>query len=267
MSKNQIITDCDLSVHPLRAITSALYDAARDLFRPAVLGVLLVPMFAALLPWLALAWWFWDGWHAAIEALLVAFGTDLWRFVHWDASRFAGAAATFLLLLLIAPAIIATALLISALFATPALVAGVARRDFPTLERRRGGTIGGSVLNAFAAIGGFFALWVISLPAWWFAGPFAIAVPWLLSAYLNQRLFRYDAVGEHASKDEMRRLFVERARGLYAIGLVTAALYFVPMLNLIAPVYAALAFIHFGLAELERMRARNCGSGTVNRKR
>ncbi len=221
-------------------------------------------MFAALLLWSALAWWYWDAWHAAIEGLIVATGTDLWRFAHWDASRFAGAAATFLLLLLIAPAIIATALLISALLATPALVAGVARRGFPRLERRCGGTIAGSVLNACVAIAGFFVLWLISLPAWWIAGPFAAVLPWLLSAYLNQRLFRYDAVAEHASKEEMRCLFVERAGGLYAIGLATATLYFVPMLNLIAPVYAALAFIHFGLSELQRMRAHDSEQRTGN---
>jgi uncharacterized protein involved in cysteine biosynthesis len=90
---------------------------------------------------------------------------------------------------------------------------------------------------------------------WLIVGPFAAPVPWLLSAYLNQRLFRYDALSEHADAAEMRRIFESRFGGLVVLGLITGALYFVPVVNLVAPTFSALAFVHYCLAELQRLRA------------
>jgi len=82
----------------------------------------------------------------------------------------------------------------------------------------------------------------------------------LLSAYLNQRLFRYDALSDHADAAEMKRIF-EFARGrLFLLGLLTGALYFIPPINLIAPIFSALAFIHLCLSELESLRSAESGS-------
>lgn len=210
-------------------------------------------MLAAGILWGGLAWWFWDAWSIALERLLEAASNDTWL-AHFDLTHFAGVAVTVLIVLLLAPAILATALLIAAVFAMPVLVESVARDAYPSLERRRGGTLVGSVWNAAVALLSFAVLWLAALPAWLFVGPLAAGIPWLLSAQLNQRLFRYDAIGEHASPDEIHRLVEQHWPSLFALGLCTGLLYFVPLLNLIAPVYAALAFIHYGLMALERMR-------------
>ena len=84
-------------------------------------------------------------------------------------------------------------------------------------------------------------------------------IPWLLTAWLNQRLFRYDALAEHATADERERI-IERAKGrLYGLGMILAALQFVPLVNLLAPIYAALAFAALCLAELAAMRRTQTG--------
>ncbi len=241
--------------YPARALKSAL----RHLFHPTILGILLVPAIGAILIWAGLSWWFWDSWTGAIESVLVSATTDGWV-ARLDLSRFAGFAAVMTVLLLVAPAIIATAMLISAVFAMPILVAHVARRDFPDLERLRGGTFAGSIVNAVTSVSAFALLWVLTLPLWLFLGPLAVIVPLALSAYLNQRLFRYDALSEHASEEEMQRLFSERFSDLFVLGLATGPLYFVPILNLVAPVFSALAFTCLCLDELARMRA---GEGVV----
>jgi CysZ protein len=238
----------------MNLVTKALIGALRNLFHPVVLGVVLVPMIGAIVAWLGIAWWFWDSWTAWIQSGISEVGSIGWA-AHLDLSRFAGAAATVILLLLLAPAIIGTATLIAALFAMPVLVEHVARRDYPALERRKGGTMTGSLLNAFVALGGFALLWIVTLPAWLFVGPLAAAIPWALSAWLNQRLFRYDALSEHASAAEMRLLFESRFGGLFGLGLITGLMYFVPVVNLVTPVFAALAFTQFGLEELQRLRA------------
>lgn len=100
---------------------------------------------------------------------------------------------------------------------------------------------------------------IVTLPLW-LLGPLAVLLPLLLSAYLNQRLFRYDALSEHADAAEMKQIF-ESARGrLFLLGLLTGALYFIPPINLIAPILSALAFIHLCLAELESFRSGTRGS-------
>jgi uncharacterized protein involved in cysteine biosynthesis len=112
----------------------------------------------------------------------------------------------------------------------------------------------GSVTNAVIAVSAFALLWLATLPLWLFLGPLAILVPWALSAYLNQRLFRYDALSEHADAQEMRRIFSERFSDLFVLGLATGLLYFIPLVNLIAPVFSALAFTYLCLGEVARIR-------------
>jgi CysZ protein len=237
-----------------RYTARALKSALRNVFHPSILAVLLVPAIGAILIWMGLSWWFWDNWTGAIESALVGATSDGWV-ARLDLARFAGFTAVLTVLLLIAPAIMVTAILISAVFAMPIIVAQVARRDYPDLERRRGGTFVGSIVNAVTSISAFALLWIITLPLWLLLGPLAAIVPLALSAYLNQRLFRYDALSEHASQDEMRRIFSERFSDLFVMGLATGLLYFVPIVNLVAPVFAALAFTCLCFDELERMRA------------
>jgi CysZ protein len=215
----------------------------------------LLPMLGALIAWAGIAWFFWDAWTAWIQTGLSDALAGGWA-ARLDLARFAGVAASAILLLLLAPAVIGTATLIAALFAMPVLVEHVARRDYPALARRKGGTLFGSLSNAVVALAGFAVLWLASLPAWFFVGPLAAALPWVLSAWLNQKLFRYDALSEHASAEEMQRLFETRFGTLFGLGLVTGLLYFVPLVNLMAPVFAALAFTHLGLAELQALRAQ-----------
>jgi CysZ protein len=230
----------------------ALADAGRSLVQPAVLLIVFVPMLAALLLWLGIAVIWWDTWTSMVQAAIVQHGSFGWT-ANWDLTAVASWIATATVLALLLPMIIITALLIATVFAMPLLVRHVARRDFPTLEMRHGGSILGSTWNALAAIFVFVLLWIVTLPLW-LLGPLAAVLPLALSAYLNQRLFRYDAVSDHADAQEMRRLF-QLARGrLFVLGLITGLLYFIPPINLIAPIFAALAYIHFCLRSLQQMR-------------
>src|SRR5206468_2736632 len=96
-------------------------------------------------------------------------------------------------------------------------------------------------------------LWIVTLPLC-VTGVAALVLPALTSGYLNQRLFRYDALAEHASRDEYRAIVIRTKGSLYLLGVLVALLYYVPFVNLIAPVFSGLAFTHFCLRELARMR-------------
>ncbi len=236
----------------MQAVIRALSGALGSLFHPVILVTLWVPMVLALVLWFVLAWIFWGAWISGVQSALLDMSSWSW-IADWDLTKVASGMATLAVILLLIPAIMVTAMLVAALFAMPVLVRHVETRNFPGLERRRGGTVLGGVWNAIAAVSIFLLLWLATLPLWLLGLP-AIVLPFLLSAYLNQRLFRYDALSEHADAIEMKRIFQEARGRLFLLGLATGALYFVPLVNLVAPVFAALAFIHLGLGEIASLR-------------
>lgn len=236
----------------MTAILDALARALRDLFSLRVLWVVVWPMLLALLLWLALGISFWGTFSGWIEQGLDAIGIQTWL-AELEPAWIANALQALLHLMLFVPLVMLTALVITALFGMPALIRVVAERDYPELERENGGGLVGSLWNAVIAIVVFVALWLVTLPLWLIG--VGMIVPFVAAAYLNQRLFRYDAIAEHASAGEMAVLFRQERSSWWGLGLLTGLLQFVPLLNLLGPVFAALAFIHFGLARLARQRS------------
>ena len=238
----------------MTGVTRALGKGLRGVLHPRMLALAVWPMLVALAVWIALAWLFWDTWSQWLATAITSSGAARWL-QPGTLATLAHYSALLLLILAIAPMTLVTALAIAALFAMPVIVDFVAAHDYPALEKRRGGSIAGSLFNALAAILIFTVLWIVTLPLW-LTGFLAPVLPLLLSAYLNQRLFSYDALSDHASAEELRTI-VRTDRGqLYLLGLALALLYFVPLLNLLVPVVSGLAFTHFGLARLAQLRAR-----------
>jgi len=237
----------------LHSVIAALLAALRTFFHPRMLTLALWPMLLATVLWVGAAFIFWNDWMAALSGLLHETALEQWIVEGFLALAAHYVIATVLVLLLL-PAIYVTALLVTAIFAMPAMVDHVAQKHYPELERKQGGTVAGNVSNAVAAVAIYCLGWIISLPFWLFS-PFALVLPIVLMAYLNQRLFRYDALAEHASREEIGQVVERASARLYLLGVVTGLLQFVPLLNIFLPAYVALAFIHLCLAELSQLRA------------
>jgi CysZ protein len=237
----------------MTAVFDAFVCALRDLFSLRVLWVVVWPMLLAMLLWLVLGVTFWSTFSGWIAQGLDAIGIQAWL-ADLEPVWIANAVQALLHLMLFVPAVMLTALVITALFGMPALIRVVAERDYPQLEREAGGGLVGSLWNAAIAITIFIALWLVTVPLWLLG--VGVVVPFVAAAYLNQRLFRYDAIAEHASAGEMAELFRNERGGWWGLGLLTGLLQFVPILNLLGPVFAALAFIHYGLAHLSQKRAQ-----------
>lgn len=232
-------------------IFNALSRALRDLAYPRVLAVLFLPMLGAICLWSVLAWFYWATWGGWFKGWFDATGAAAWLLAHgatWLSSSLTFVAVTALVL----PMVFITAVLITELVAMPIIVS-VVGRSYPALERRKDGSVVGGLVNAVGAVAIFALLWLVTLPLW-LTGIGAVVLPALNSAFLNQRLFRHDALAEHATREEYREI-VRRSRGrLYGLGLLLALLYYVPFVNLVAPVVSGLAFTHFCLGELARLR-------------
>lgn len=236
-------------------VISAISRAARNLFDPRIIALVFLPMAGSLVLWTILAWLFWDAWTGGIAGAMSSTTVAGWL-QGWGAAWVIDYTAMLLVVVAVLPAMYVTALVITEIFAMPVIVRFVAERYHPALARAAGGTFVGGLANAATGIAIFAALWVITLPLW-LTGVGAVIAPVLTSAYVNQRLFRYDALAEHASREEFAHL-VRTSRGdLFLLGILLSLLLYVPVVNLVVPVLSGLAFTQFGLGRLAALRGAN----------
>src|SRR5512141_510793 len=229
----------------------ALLRALEDLLHPRMLLLMLWPVAVALLLWLGRAFAFW--WQAAAWLQLQFSQSSAvdWAINVWPLTLIATHLAWILLALLFLPLVLVTAVLIIGVFAMPVMVRHVAERSYPRLERRQGGGLAGSLWSGVLALVWLALFALLSLPLWLIPP----LLPLLLFADFNQRVFRYDALAEHADSWEIQTL-IRRHRGeLFLLGMALALFGMIPLLGFLAPVYGGLAFIHYCLARLAQLRA------------
>ncbi|MEC5387027.1 EI24 domain-containing protein [Uliginosibacterium sp. H3] len=229
--------------------------AARSLMRPDVMWHLLWPTLVAFVAWLIAAVLVWG--QAAELLVRLAQGLP------WVGSWFVAGSTSatvlegfthVLLILLLLPLSLLTATVLISLIALPLMLDRVATTDYPELVERRGGSQIGSAANAVWALMLFLVLGLCSLPLWFIPG-MGVVLSVCLSAWLNQRCYRYDVLMRHADRNELRTLPRQHRGALYAIGGVAGVLVFVPVFNLFVPALSGLAFVHYLLQALRESRA------------
>jgi CysZ protein len=235
------------------SVVGALFYGLANLLHPRMLWLMVWPMLVSLALWGALALAFWKRLAAALSALFQRWLEPAAGFVRFDFGDATVLAAYVVLFLLIVPLVYLTALFILGVFGMQKMVDHVAQRSFPALERRHGGGVAGSVWNGVAALGGMLLLFLVTLPLW-LVPPLWPLIPLAIFTWVNQKLLRYDALGEHADRGEMARLFRERRSALLLLGLLLALLAYVPFVGFIAPVVFGLAFIRYLLGALQEIR-------------
>lgn len=237
-------------------ILTAFGRAARSLRAPGMLWHMVWPALVALLLWglgAILSW-----------SVLVARGVEWVSGWPYAGAWMQGSDAALItmtvlikitIVLALVPLIYLTATILVALFALPMMLDRVAREEYAMLEQRRGGSNLGSILNTTWVGAVFLALLVLSLPLWLLPGV-GLLLPLVLTAWLNARAFGYDALMLHADREELEQLPRERREAMLLLGGACALLAYVPLLNLIAPAFSALAFVHFMLRALDHERQK-----------
>jgi hypothetical protein len=231
---------------------SLLYGFA-NLLHPRMLWLMLWPVLIALALWGTLAIVFWAQLAAWLAGLINQWLTTGIFAIQWDMQDAARIGAKALILIMLVPLIQLTALLILSTFGMPAMVEHVAVRSYPLLERRKGGSLAGSVWNGVVALCGMVGLFLVSIP-FWFVPPLWPLIPVAILGWVNQRVLRYDALAEHADAGEMHRVISGRRGNLYLLGLVLALMAYIPLVGFFAPVLFGLSFIHYLLAQLQARR-------------
>ncbi len=238
------------------AVFRAYARALRSLVMPGMIRHFVWPVLASVALWLGIGLGFWGRLSRALTALL-----QRWPVLH--AHLPAGGAGEHgvaiaihsALYFLSLPLMFATSVLLLEWFATPMMVEKVARTEYPDVERRRGGSQWTSVRRTLGSILVAIGLIVVTLPLWLIPG-FGPAFSLALSAWLNYRSFSYDVLMNHADATELQSLPARHRSRLLLLALGAGTLTLVPIANLLAAPFAALAFAHYLLAEVQAARAR-----------
>ena len=171
----------------------------------------------------------------------------------WGAVWLANALATVGGWLLILSASYLLAVLLTAVLVLPLMLNHLAAQDYPDLARLGRDSLAASTWNSVSAALLFIVGWLVTLPLWLIPG-LGLVLPLFWMAWLNRRTFAYDALAAHATPEEWGALRRQHAMPLLLLGAFMGALTHVPLLGLLAPSLAALAYVHFGLEALRRQR-------------
>lgn len=244
----------------------------------------LLPLLAmALMAWL-LGYFFWADAVLKVQSLLDGVGWlhSLWLWLQERGVGYASEVVASMFVVLGAmPVLVVLVLLLVGLFMAPVLTQLVAEKRFAGLEKKHGGSTvasllwsGGSTLIALLAL-------FVTLPLWVFP-PLMLVVAPLIWGWLTYRVMAFDALSEHASKDERRALFARHRMSLILMGVICgylgaapgvvwiSGLLFLAAFWILVPIaiwiyalvfaFSALWFAHFCLAALEQMRAQTMPS-------
>ena len=247
--------------------------------RPRVIALSFLPLILMVAMALGLGYLYWEPAIDWVRNTLEA-SAIIKTMLDWLQGIGAGALkpvlAPLIVIFAVTPLIVVVSLLVVALLMAPALVSLVAERRFPNLERKRGGSwLGALVWSLGSTLLAMIAL-VVSVPLW-LVPPLILILPPLIWGWLTYRVMAYDALAEHASRQERIELLRRHRGWLLGIGVLTGCLgaapsrlwasgaLFAVAFVLLIPVavwvytlvfaFSALWFAHFSLAALQALRA------------
>ena len=232
----------------MSAVMLAVQRSFTTLGRGRVWLYMIVPALLALLVMIGLAW-------LALEQLVAVFleQPPMSWVTAWGALWLAHLLAALGGWLVILSATYLVARVLTAVIVLPLLLNHLAEVDYPELARMGADSFVAASWNSVWAAVLFIAGWLLTLPLWLIPG-FGLVLPLFWMAWLNRRTFAYDALSAHASDAEWRELRRQQAMPLLGLGLVMALLTYVPFVGMFAPSLAALAYIHYCLEALRRLR-------------
>jgi len=265
----------------MNLLFDSFWRAAMYCLHPRVIALSILPLVIMAALSLGLGYFFWDDTLAAIRSNLESYEM-VSRMVRWleslGLSSLRLVLAPALLLALAIPVIVIASLLFVAVFMTPAMVALVAERRFPGLERKKGGSMLTSVLWSLGSTVIAAIALLISIP-FWLIPPLILILPPLIWGWLTYRVMSYDALVDHASADERKQIVKDNKMSLLSIGVLSGYLgaapsliwasgaMFVAMAPILVPLaiwiytlvfaFSSLWFSHFTLMALEQLRRQN----------
>lgn len=256
--------------------------------RPRVMLLSFLPLVLMGSLSLALGYLYWDNTLDTVRQWLDA-STLIDSISSWLQSMGGGnlksVLAPLIVIFAVTPVIVVLSLLVVALLMTPALTSMVAARRFPALQRLRGASLVTSLAwSLLSTVLALVAL-LVSVPLW-LIPPLILILPPLIWGWLTYRVMAFDALAEHASRDERHEIFRRHRLPLLGIGvfcgylgaapsliwasgalLAAAFVILVPLAIWIYTLVFALSslwFAHYCLAALQALRAERAAASVTS---
>ena len=265
----------------MKKLADSFWRAAMYCLHPRVIALSILPLIIMAAIALGLGYFFWDTAIAQVRATLEStaiVNTAITWLQGLGLSGLRMVLAPVVVLFLAIPVIVITALLFVAWLMTPAMVSLVGERRFASLERKKGGSLMGSVLLSLGSTLLAVVALMVSIPLW-LIPPLILVLPPLIWGWLTYRVMSYDALVDHASADERKQILREHKASLLSIGVISGYLgaapsvlwasgaLFIAMAPILVPLaiwmytlvfaFSSLWFAHYALAALEQLRKKN----------
>jgi hypothetical protein len=271
----------------MNLVFDAFWRAAAYCLHPRVIALSLLPLLIMVGLALGAGYFFWDAALAIVNEALA--GSDwITRILSWLDSAGVGklkaAIAPLVVVLAATPVLVVASLLAVALMMTPAMVAMVAERRFDKLERKKGNGLFSSLLWSLGSTVLALIGLCVSIPLW-FIPPLVLILPPLIWGWLTYRVMSFDALADHATVLERRKVLKEHRMPLLGIGVVCGYLGAAPtvlwasgvMFLVFAPVlvvvaiwiytlvfaFSSLWFAHYCLAALQKLRTEQAVADAI----
>jgi hypothetical protein len=265
----------------MNTMLDSFWRAVMYCLHPRVIALSILPVIIMGVLSLTLGYFYWEDALVAVRASLESFEL-VNAMVHWLEGIGLGSLrlvlAPALVLFLSIPVIVIATLLLVAVFMTSSMVALVASRRFPQLERKKGGSMLASIVWSLGSTLLAIVALVATVPLW-LVPPLILILPPLIWGWLTYRVMSYDVLADHASREEREQLFRENRLPLLGIGVLSGYLgaapsllwasgaMFIAMAPIVVPLaiwiytlvfaFSSLWFVHYCLAGLEQLRKRN----------
>jgi hypothetical protein len=265
----------------MRLFLDSFWRALAYCLMPRVMLLSLLPLVMLLALTMSLGYFYWQPTQDWVRDMLASWQV-LQSMMDWLQARGAGGLQSVMVQLVIifaiTPLLVIVSLLAVSLMMTPALLDLVVDRRFQHLSRKQGGTMVGNLLWTLGSTLAALLAMLISLPLW-VVPPLMFVIPPLIWGWLSYRVMVYDALLDHASREE-RITLGRRHRGwLLLMGVLTGYLgalpsmvwasgaFFAAAFVLLVPLaiwiyalvfaFTSLWFTHYSLAALESLRAES----------
>ncbi|UYL08322.1 EI24 domain-containing protein [Bdellovibrio sp. SKB1291214] len=239
----------------MHKIIKTFRQSFESLFSSRLLLLTFLPPILAVVAVFAVFFFFWGSWTMALDGFLQGLWPFQWLHDFKGAEGYFDAIAAVLLVLLFVPACFLFALILVSIFVLPLALKWIAEKDFPHLEKKRGGSLIGSLWNTLYATALFIFWFTVTLPLWLVPmGP--MLVPLTLTSWLNKRVFLYDVLQDYASEEERQLIEKNEANPLFGMGMILGFFSYIPFALFFIPVFAAICYTYYGLNSLTVLRSK-----------
>ena len=211
-----------------------LSKALQDILSPMVLGFVLKIGLASFAIWIAILGIFWDKFEGLIASLIA----KIPYIGSWEWFQESGAILSALIIGY--TMVIITISILTSLFSED-LVYKLAKKHYPNIPPKQSGAIHRSIYYTIKATVVFIVAFILLFPFIFIPIIGQFVMLWLWSILIREPMI-YD-VGAIFGFDEDR--LMKKAKKSRLIALIASLFNYIPILNIFAPLYAQILFMHY----------------------